>query len=77
MLIGIMKLMRKYLFEITGAAMGALAGFLYWKYVGCISGTCPIQTNPYISTVYGVLLGVLLGGLLKDIVRKIKEKTGV
>ena len=70
MLIGIMKLMRKYLFEITGAAMGALAGFLYWKYVGCISGTCPIQTSPYISTVFWALIGILLGSMLKDIVRK-------
>ena len=70
MLIGIMKLMRKYLFEITGAAMGALAGFLYWKYVGCISGTCPIQTNPINSTVFWALIGILLGSMLKDIVRK-------
>lgn len=69
-----MELMRKYRLEIIGAAIGALAGFLYWKYVGCISGTCPIQSNPIISTLYGMLLGVLLGGLLKDIFRKIKEK---
>lgn len=69
-----MELMRKYRLEIIGVAIGALAGFLYWKYVGCISGTCPIQSNPIISTLYGMLLGVLLGGLLKDIFRKIKEK---
>ena len=25
-----------------GASIGALGGFLYWKYVGCLTGTCAI-----------------------------------
>jgi hypothetical protein len=43
-----------------GVLAGALGGFLYWKYVGCISGTCAIWSNPIKSTFYGALLGGLL-----------------
>ena len=39
---------------------GALLGFAYYYYVGCVSGSCAITSNPYISTVYGGLLGGLL-----------------
>jgi len=37
--------------------LGALAGFLYWKFVGCTSGTCPITSSPFMSTLWGILLG--------------------
>ena len=43
-----------------GLLVGATAGFLYWKFVGCISGTCAIWTNPIRSTLYGGLLGMLI-----------------
>lgn len=43
-----------------GLVLGALAGFLYWKFVGCISGTCAIWTNPIRSTLYGGMLGMLI-----------------
>jgi len=39
--------------------IGALGGFIYWKYVGCINGTCAIWSNPTKSTLYGALLGGL------------------
>ena len=43
-----------------GIIIGAVAGFLYWKFVGCESGTCPITSNKYISVTYGAILGSLL-----------------
>lgn len=52
-------------FEIIGGIAGIIGGFLYWKYVGCISGTCPIQANWYSMVPYGLVLGILVGGMLK------------
>lgn len=46
--------------NIVGITIGALAGFLYYFYVGCASGTCPITGNPYISTLWGAMIGYLL-----------------
>jgi phage shock protein E len=40
---------------------GGTAGFAYYYYVGCVSGTCPITSNPYISTAYGMMMGAVLG----------------
>jgi Family of unknown function (DUF6132) len=42
--------------------LGALAGFAYYRFVGCRSGACPITGNPYISTLYGAVLGYLFSG---------------
>lgn len=41
---------------------GAVAGFAWYYYVGCATGTCPITSNPYISTGYGALMGFLVSG---------------
>jgi hypothetical protein len=45
--------------------IGAAAGFAYYRFVGCRTGTCPISANPYISTLYGALLGYLLSSGLQ------------
>lgn len=45
-----------------GAVLGAAAGFAYWYFVGCQSGSCPITSSPIISTLYGAGVGALLLG---------------
>jgi len=45
---------------LIGALVGAIAGFLYWKYVGCLTGTCAITSNPIRSTIYGAVMGSLV-----------------
>jgi len=50
---------------IIGAAVGTIAGFVYWQQAGCSSGTCMITSKPVNSTVYGALIGLLLFGLFK------------
>jgi hypothetical protein len=50
-----------------GAVLGALAGFLYWKYIGCLNGSCAISSHPLNSTVYFAFMGmVLMGGFKKQ-----------
>ncbi|HEY5955448.1 MAG TPA: DUF6132 family protein [Polyangiaceae bacterium] len=41
---------------------GAVSGYLYYRLVGCRSGTCPITSSPVTSTLYGAVMGLLLGG---------------
>lgn len=45
---------------IIGILVGGGLGFAYYRFVGCSTGTCPLTSNPIISTIYGAVLGVLL-----------------
>jgi hypothetical protein len=59
------RFLKKYITYIIGIIVGAIAGFLYYYFIGCSSGTCPITSNPYISIVYGAVLGYLFSDLFK------------
>lgn len=52
-------------FYLIGAAIGAIGGFLYWKYVGCLTGTCAITSNPFRSAIYFAIFGALTMGSFK------------
>ena len=56
---------KKHILKIIGILVGGVAGFLYYHFVGCTSGNCPITSNPYITVVYGALLGYLLFDMFK------------
>ena len=43
--------------------LGAIGGFIYWKFVGCSTGTCVIQQNWHLSTLWGASLGWLIAGI--------------
>ena len=47
-----------------GIAISALAGYSYYFYVGCASGTCAITSKPLNSTLYGALMGGLIFNML-------------
>jgi hypothetical protein len=66
-----MNFLKKHILKIVGIIVGGIAGFLYYHYVGCASGTCPITSNPYITIAYGALLGYLFF----DMFRKKENKT--
>ena len=55
----------KYRLGIAGLFIGAIAGWCYWYFVGCASGTCPITSKPLNSTVYGAVVGSLLLSMFK------------
>ena len=48
------------LINVIGVVIGAIAGYLYYFYVGCASGTCAITSKPLNSTLYGAVMGGLL-----------------
>ncbi len=56
---------KKHLPHVAGAVLGALAGYLYWKFAGCSSGTCPITSKPLNSSLYGAAAGWILGSLFE------------
>jgi phosphate/sulfate permease len=49
--------LKKYKWKIAGTIVGAIAGYAYYYYIGCNSGTCPIQSHWQTSTLYGALIG--------------------
>ena len=54
-----MNFIKNNLLTIIGLAVGAVAGYLYYYYVGCGSGTCSITSKPLNSTLYGAMMGGL------------------
>lgn len=44
---------------IVGIIIGAGAGFAIGYFGKCASGTCPLTSNPYISTAVGAVIGLL------------------
>jgi hypothetical protein len=52
--------------HIIGIVAGGIAGFFFYFFMGCTSGTCALKSNPY----YYILLGVLLGYLIADLFKK-------
>lgn len=49
--------------------LGALAGYAYWFYIGCNSGSCAITSSPVNSSIYGAVMGALFLNMFT------KEKT--
>lgn len=64
-----MEFIKKYRLAIIGVVVGAVGGYLYWRFVGCSSGSCPITSSPTMSTIWGAAMG----GLVFDMFKK-KEK---
>lgn len=60
-----MKFIRKNILIITGVLIGAAAGFLYYWFIGCESGSCAITSKPVNSTIYGAVMGGLLMSFFK------------
>jgi hypothetical protein len=63
------KIKNNYL-TIIGLGVGVIGGFLYWKFVGCSSGTCPLTSSWKIMLVYGGIMGSLLGNMIQGFVKK-------
>jgi hypothetical protein len=54
--------LQKHRASLIGVVLGAAAGFAYYHFIGCASGTCAITSSPINSTAYGALMGYLTVG---------------
>lgn len=59
------QFIRKNLLYLIGGAMGAIGGYLYYIYIGCNSGSCPITSSPIMSVIWGAVLGGLIVSMFK------------
>lgn len=50
----------KHWLKLIGILTGALGGYIYYAKVGCLTGNCPITSDPTNSMLYGALLGFLV-----------------
>ncbi|MCU0462594.1 MAG: DUF6132 family protein [Bacteroidales bacterium] len=69
-----MELLKRFKLILIFGVLGAAGGFLYWKFIGCQSGTCPIKSVWYWSTLYGALIGALVGSIIRDMVLKFRKR---
>ena len=58
----------------VGVVLGAIAGYLYYFYIGCSSGSCAITSKPLNSTLYGMFMGGLVLDMVNDYTTKKDQK---
>ena len=54
-----MNQLQKHGMTILGIVLGAIAGYAWFRFVGCSTGSCPITSNPWTSSIYGGVMGGL------------------
>jgi hypothetical protein len=47
---------------LIGVVVGGSLGFGWYQLVGCSTGACPLTSNPFISTLFGMAIGALVAG---------------
>jgi hypothetical protein len=45
---------------VSGILAGLAGGFLYYYFIGCRTGSCPITSSPWISMLWGAVMGYLI-----------------
>jgi len=55
--------------SIIGMLVGVVGGYIYYIEIGCKSGSCPITSNPWMTTLWGLLMGYLIGDLFNKEVK--------
>lgn len=59
------KLKKQFTWKhLIGGVVGLIGGFLYYRFVGCSTGSCPITSNPWLSLLWGGVMGYLLADLV-------------
>ncbi len=53
-------MMSAILSKMAYPVIGGVVGFVFYRFIGCSTGACPITSNPVLSTLYGMFLGFVL-----------------
>lgn len=69
-----MDLIKRKKMALIFLTVGAIGGFLYWKFVGCTSGTCLIKSVWYWSSIWGAAFGYVVGDIINDFILKRKKR---
>jgi Family of unknown function (DUF6132) len=51
---------RNFRRPFLGVLLGSIAGFLYYHFVGCSTGSCPITSHSYTLIPFGGVMGYLI-----------------
>ncbi len=49
----------RWMLRLLPIVIGGLGGYAYYYFIGCTGGSCPITSNPWSSTAYGIMIGTL------------------
>ena len=50
------------MYHAAGIFLGGISGYLYYKFIGCKSGSCPLTSHPVSSAIFGAVMGYLITG---------------
>lgn len=64
-----MKKLLENKWTILSVFLGGIGGFVYWAEIGCLTGTCPLQSHWQIMVPYGMLIGYILPDFWQKISR--------
>lgn len=71
-----MDFVLRHKWKFIGTTLGFIAGYLYWYFIGCTSGSCPIQSHWYTSAFYGAFLGYLFSDIKRKKIKKEESHEG-
>lgn len=61
-----LKFLKNNKLALLGIIIGGILGYLYYYYIGCISGHCIITSSPVNSTLYGIIIGGLFLSIFEN-----------
>lgn len=59
------RFLYKHKLSVLGIVLGGLAGYAYYHFIGCSSGSCAITSRPINSTAYGMMMGYFAFSIFK------------
>lgn len=65
---------KKTLIVLSGISIGLIGGYLYWKFIGCTNGTCPLTSQWHTSSLFGGAFGYLIADSIKLKEKEKKQK---